>query len=545
MTTNLLLPLMKASTIGMSILAAGYVFRYRSHWIPEITGGIGRLAGRGALCFGFLTLAPILIRLMVLPWWPAPLPQVHDEFSHLLAADTLGSGRATNPPHAFWRHLETNYVLSVPTYTSKYQPGIGASMALGKRLTGHPWAGVLLVTGLFCGATYWMLLGWLPAHWALVGGVLATINFGVFHPWVESYWGGGVAALGGAVMFGALARLWQSAAPRYAVILVAAWGLVWFTRPYEAAICAILLVPLIVYPFRQRSLAAMATALAPAVTTGLVVAALFFYYNWRVTGSSWVMPYQLYQKQYGVPQNFLWQPLVTGPIPDKKNMADIYEWQKERYLENKTPVSFIRTSAQYLNRLWVFYGGYVGRGIPLLLLLWPPLWRTDRRIPLLLGMLAAAYAASLLYPFRQPQYLAHYASLWLLLILLALRTLWRWRWRTHPVGAVVVTALLSTSWLQKLQATDPVEYPWHVARAAIQSTLEKTADKHLILVHYSSTHNPFQEWVYNAADIDNSPVVWAQPIDAASDAALIRYFAGRKVWSLQADDSNRKLTPLQ
>jgi hypothetical protein len=58
-------------------------------------------------------LAPLVVRLAVLPWRPPPEPWVPDEFGHLLVADTLLAGRLANPPHSLWRHLETIYVLPV------------------------------------------------------------------------------------------------------------------------------------------------------------------------------------------------------------------------------------------------------------------------------------------------------------------------------------------------------------------------------------------------------------------------------------------------
>jgi hypothetical protein len=111
------------------------------------------------------------------------------------------------------------------------------------------------------------------------------------------------------------------------------------------------------------------------------------------------------------------------------------------------------------------------------------------------------------------------------------------------LGSILVTVLLASAVLHKLRPSESIDSSWHIARAAIQSRLESTPERHLIFVQYSTTHSPFEEWVYNAADIDNSPVVWAQSLNANSDAALIRYFAGRKVWLLQADTLNRALTP--
>jgi hypothetical protein len=534
-------PLLKALVLGVSLIGAWYLFHYRRGWIAEQAAIVDQHGRRMALWMLVFALLPIVIRLLLLPWFPAPIPKVHDEFSHLLVADTLNAGRLTNPSHPFWRHFETIYILSVPSYASIYPPGIGASLALGKGVMGHPWAGTLLFVGLFCAFAYWMLLGWIPSTWALIGGLLATVNFGPLSPWTETYFGGGVAALGGAILFGAIPRLYRNPISFYPAILVAGWGLIWFTRPYEAAVSAILLAPVILYPFRQFSLRSTAIVLAPALALAILIAAFFFYYNYRVTGSAWIMPYKMYQRQYGIPQNFLWQDVITGPIPSRKNIADVFQWQKQQFLDARQPVPL----AEYGYLLWMYYVRYVGRGLPLLILLWPPLWRSNRLIPIFLGLLTFVFLASLLYPFRQPHYISQYTSVVLLLTTLSLQQISRWRWRSYPIGPVLVTALLATSWFHRFRAPDSVGSNWHIGRAAIQSRLEQSGEKHLIFVQYAPAHNFLEEWVYNAADIDRSPVVWAQPLDPSRDAALIRHFAGRKVWNLQPDAPNRPLTPLQ
>ena len=54
-------------------------------------------------------------------------------------------------------------------------------------------------------------------------------------------------------------------------------------------------------------------------------------------------------------------------------------------------------------------------------------------------------------------------------------------------------------------------------------------------------HDPFDEWVYNSADIDGSKVVWARDMDAADNLELIRYYTDRKVWLVEPDAVRRGL----
>ena len=77
------------------------------------------------------------------------------------------------------------------------------------------------------------------------------------------------------------------------------------------------------------------------------------------------------------------------------------------------------------------------------------------------------------------------------------------------------------------------------------SALEGYAGPQLAIVRYSSTHSVFDEWVYNAAEIDKAKVVWAREMDAPNDAELLRYFSNRRVWLVEPDSSPPRISPYE
>ena len=144
-----------------------------------------------------LALAPVALRLLLLLNHPIPSPDVYDEFSHLLVADTLRHLRLANPPHSLPQFFETFFVLQRPVYGSIYPVGQGLLLAIGTAIFGLPWAGVLLSTAALCALSYWMLRGWTTPGWALLGGILAIFEFGPLNQWTNTYWGGGYSAAAG------------------------------------------------------------------------------------------------------------------------------------------------------------------------------------------------------------------------------------------------------------------------------------------------------------------------------------------------------------
>ena len=242
-----------------------------------------------------LFLIPIALRLLLLPHHPVPTPNVYDEFSHLLVADTLLHFRLANPPHPMHRFFETFFVLQQPTYSSIYPIGQGLLLAVGRLVSGIPWTGVLLSTGALCALSYWMLCAYVSPVWSLLGGMLAICQFGPLNLWMNCYWGGSLPAAAGCLVFGTLPRL-KLNRKRDALLLGIGFALHLLTRPFETVILA--LCVLLFFLFFARKLSRrLLLALVP-LSIALLVTVL---QNHQVTGRWTELPEQLSQFQYGVP----------------------------------------------------------------------------------------------------------------------------------------------------------------------------------------------------------------------------------------------------
>jgi hypothetical protein len=463
-----------------------------------------------------------------------PSPAVHDEFSYLLAADTFAQGRLTNPPHPFWQHFETFHVLQQPTYASKYPPLQGMALAIGEWL-GNPWLGVCLSVGLMCGAICWMLQGWLTPTAAFFGALIAAIQIGFTSYWMNSYWGGAVAALAGALVLGAMGRLRKKIEVKSSVLFFAGVAILINSRPFEGTVLTAIAGAALFFEARHKPGAwrLLGRKFVPAgAALMLLTAAGMSWYNFRVTGSALRLPYFEYEKQYATTPPLLWGETRTAPLYRHDVMrrfsaefeAQVYETTRQ----DPVGAAFIKmfTLARF----------FVGNVILLAPLMVPGIWRS-RKTRLCLVMLGAFLLALTAERFVLPHYAAPAAGLFFLIYASGWRWLRYWRPMGKPYGCAIAYALLGLMMLQasRPRMVDAFRLEFSRQRGEVVARLQREPGQHLVIVRYAQDHNVHAEWVYNSADIDASNIVWAREMGPELDRPMIQYFAGRKVWLLEPD----------
>ena len=523
-------------------------------WFGRIEGFGARIAAHKRTAVLAIALVTIAVRLSLLPIFPPPVPTIHDEFSYLLAGDTFAHGRLANPPHPMAVYLDTFHVLQRPTYASMYPPAQGAVLALGE-LLGHPWVGVVLSMAAMFGAVLWMLQGWFPPKWALLGATLLVLRIGIFPYWMNSYWGGAVAAFGGAILMGALPRLFRGTHWRHAVLLGLGTGVLALSRPFEgAALCVPAFVILGLWLLRREGppwSVKVRSVVVPLGATLACVAAFMFYYNWRVTGHALLLPHALDDRIHLTVSNFIFA-RPKPPLTYLNHEFEIYynHWQPNQY--HHTWASLRDISLEKASLFQYFFLG-AGLLLPFIALPWLLL---DRRTRLLVVQFLLSALATVTVITYYPHYSAPAVATFVALEVQMLRHLRRWQHAGRPVGVgltrvVALLAIVAFPVNVVHIARDPYSVtallyglPPNTPRDEIARVLARTPGRHLVIVRYSHEHHPInREWVYNGADIDGAKVVWAREIPGISMEPLLTYFKDRRVWLVEPDVSPTQLRP--
>ena len=492
---------------------------------------LARIARRKPLAVLLAGLAPLVIRALLAPVLPVPTPRVHDEFSYLLAADTFAHGRLVNPVHPLWVHFESMHILVRPVYASIYPVAQGLILAAGQVLGGRPWIGVWLSMGAMCAALCWMLQGWVPPGWALLGGALAVARFGVFSYWMNSYYGGAIAATGGALLLGALPRAFRRRGWKDFAAMGTGLAILANSRPYEGMVLG-LTVALAIWVWIGQTKARIGPAWLPLILILGATAAAMGYYSSRFSGNPLMLPYSLYRNTLTMAPHFIWQSPRPEPVYYNRVLRDFYTgWEMACYRDaraNRAPHGLLDKAISY----WRFYFGPL-LSIPLLVTI-PWLWKRRRSRYLLLAaaFFRGAGGRSLARPTlcrsgNGAGAAAHRRSA-AAVTTVALEG-------KGDAAALLVAILILGS------AAFPLPYMGGNGRdrARILNQLMATGERHLAIVRYSLKHDTGDEWVYNSAEIDSAAVVWAREMDPADNRNLLRYFAGRRVWLVEPDATPR------
>jgi len=486
-----------------------------------------------------LGLMAILIRLALLPVLPIPNPIVQDEFSYLLGADTFAHGRVTNPPHPLWVHFETLHENMQPTYCSIYPPAQAVFLALGQVVLGNPWYGVVLSMGLMFAAICWMLHGWVAPRYAVTATIICILCWGLTGQWINSYWGGTVAAAAGALVIGAIPRLARQPAP--AVAATAAIGLIVLanSRPFEGALAAIAAAIVLWREVRRlkRPLASLFTRGAIAALAAILIpgAAAMAYYNYRTTGNALLFAHDSYTHTYEASPYFYMLPDHPPPQYRHDHIRRYWlEWVRAQYTEARSnPAKAISVSAGFM---WDFYF-YTPIGLAMLAGL---LFARNHTVGAALALAALPILGAMCGVRALPHYIAPICGAFVMIAAAGLQSVGQWTPGGRPIGPLLVMALCGVAFAAGARETAVqallAKHPPNTLglRPVVIDRLRQMGGKHLVIVHYTPKHSVHEEWVYNAADIDGSDIVWAQDM-GDRNRELFDYYRDRKAWVIQPD----------
>jgi len=392
-----------------------------------------------------------------------------------------------------------------------------------------------------------MLFGCLPPNWAAAGGLLAALHFGLAPRWVDSYWGGAFCAFGGALFFGALCRLHTSPSRSMALMAGLGWAIVWLTRPFESLVPLLiswgLITTLIIQQRHQWRRWIGPVALIISVQVFAI--GLTALHNRAVTGSFTTLPYQLSQQVYGVPQSLLWQETVPEPVLRFPELKEVYWWQRE--VKDWSIEEPVRRSVFVLDSAWRFFVN-PWFSLPIVLLVF---LLKDRQVIGGAGIVLCGLTATMLYPFFFDHYLAAYACVFFFLIIRGLMLLSQWTIRGRMVGPPVVLFLMVGGVMTALHVV-PVRAVLGLRPGAQASFRTQVADRlshlggrHVVFVRYDASHSFHQEWVYNAADIDASPIVWSRTSESIDDNEVMQYYKDRNFWIASVGRNRVRLSRYQ
>jgi hypothetical protein len=424
-------------------------------------------------------------------------------------------------------------------------------LALGQRIFGSPFYGVLIGNALMLFAICLMLFAWVSPPWALAVSAMFGLILSPIMYWTDSYWGGSAAASGGALVLLAIGVYRARRTPLAGVIFAIGFLLLFWTRPYEGGVFT--LAALLVFGKELRSNLRPGVLVA-AFSVLAIGGAWTCCYNKAVTGNPFLLPYLLHDRQYNVTPVFWFLPLRPEPVYSRPRLAlqvgkdgwdaSLYKAAGRRWQTIGTQSILVFRSLDLALRATI-----------LILLVVPVAWHDAlfRKMAIISGVFLLALS---LETFHLDHYTAPAWAALALMIAVWAKHAWNLRIRNLRAGAALVLLVLSLPifhfagdlYLLRNEARStqngltsvgsPVN-PWPNRRAALIDRLSALDRPQLVIVRYPSPEfYTGAEWVYNGADIDRQRVIFAHDLGTEQNRTLLSYYPNRTALLLTLDSKS-------
>jgi hypothetical protein len=270
----------------------------------------------------------------------------------------------------------------------------------------------------------------------------------------------------------------------------------------------------------------------PCAMVLLIGAAWMGYYNFRITGHVLRLPFMEYAGQYDLYPKFWFQ--SRRPFPGYRNESQLWVhmvFEKGSYEQLRTVGGFVQISAIRTYQ-------WLHQSLSLLVLVVPmavgfSIWR-DVRIRWVLVALGVFLVGLWAENFVLPHYTAPALPLVLLVVMVGWQKLWQRGHATRWVFARVVGIGFVAGAL--FSSAHGVSADSRIVDQQTLVSLEAPLQtgRHLVFVRYEPGYQFDNELVYNAADLDQSRIIWARYFGPEDDAPVVSHFANRRAWILDA-----------
>jgi hypothetical protein len=268
-------------------------------------------------------------------------------------------------------------------------------------------------------------------------------------------------------------------------------------------------------------------------------------YNHAVTGSATRLPYVEYESQYAITPALV----VLPAPPDKTYRNETFDayyrgWERPQYEKQdalaKLPGAFGEKAGTLASKLVAGWGQWNGDAVPA--------WANVLRLPIALSLIALPLAlwttrrlrgpavASVLFlagSFLALWFFPHYAApigaYVVLLHVAALRAAWlAWGRPGRAMVYVVLTAHVIDAGVHVLTTPAPIADTPNVMHTLLADEKQAGPDRWLLIVRSGpGVQRAHTDLVANGPDVVNAKVVFARDLGEASNAELIRDYAGR------------------